>query len=515
MIACAQSNAPLTGGPKDTTAPRIDSAKTNPLNGALNFSGTEMVLAFDEYITLNKPIDNIIITPQPNTPPIYRSKNKKVFIEFKEDLLENTTYTLNINGAIQDFTEKNDSVFQYVFSTGDFIDSLSLHGHIVNGFTNLPSEGLLVGLYPPKDTISYDSIIYKTKPTYIAQTDASGHFNFNYLKGGSYDIFAINDKNRNLIADENEEIAFLPSGRVYAGDSVEIDMKSFLTADNECELKEVYFNYPGSITFSGSCPLENFKVRSDIDLVPEDSGSEDSLIFWLAKSPTSGMKFILDNNGEVDTLKPFYEGVPDKIEMGKMQLTNNLNKGMLLPGENLKITASEPINPIEGAYYFLDVDSNEVVIEYEIIEPRTITFKTLNTTASIFHLDSGAVKSYYGNYSDADINLSFENNDSSYFGNLKVNTVITQSVIVQLMNSSKEIITQVPYANTLYFNDLIPGDYSLVLIIDENNDGEWTTGSISEKREPEQQIYSVKPMTVKSKWDKEIDWYLKANPVEE
>ena len=375
----------------------------------------------------------------------------------------------------------------------------------------------MVGLYPPRDTVEYDSIIHKIKPTYIAQSDAGGNFNFNYLKGGEYDVFAIRDKNRNLLADENEEIAFYPLGRVNAGDSTEIEMKSFLPDNNECDLKEVYFNYPGSITFAGTCPFENFTARSDIDLVSEDSGEKDSLIYWLANSPKSGMKFIINNNGEADTIKPFYDNVPEKIEFGNLKFSNNIQKGMLLPGTNLEISSPEPINEIEGSYYFMDADSNKVDIEYDILEPRTITFKTLNSSAAIVHIDSAAIKSYYGNYSNTPINLSFDTYDSTFFGNLKVNidTTFSSPVIAQLINSKEEVIQEIPFSNTLIFNHLIPGDYNIILIIDENNDGKWTTGSISDLREPEQQIFTEKPIKVKSKWDKEIDWFFNAKPAEE
>ena len=84
ISACAQVT-PLTGGPKDTHAPRIDSAKTNPYNGQLNFDGSEIQMKFKEYIKLKNPNDNILITPQQTVAPIITSKNKKLSIVFQEE----------------------------------------------------------------------------------------------------------------------------------------------------------------------------------------------------------------------------------------------------------------------------------------------------------------------------------------------------------------------------------------------------------------------------------------------
>ena len=72
-------------------------------------------------------------------------------IELNNELLPNTTYTISFNHAVQDITEKNDSIFQFVFSTGDYIDSLSVEGRATAAFTNIPEKGFLVALYPVAD----------------------------------------------------------------------------------------------------------------------------------------------------------------------------------------------------------------------------------------------------------------------------------------------------------------------------------------------------------------------------
>ena len=208
LLSCAQTS-PLTGGPKDQYAPAIDSAKTSPYNGQINFADDKVIMKFNEYIKLNNPNDNILIIPQMNEKPTIMAKNKRLVITFNEPLQDNTTYTITFNNAIQDITESNDSVFQYVFSTGNYIDSLQIVGNVRDAFTNQLQKEMLVALYPKSLDANFDSIPLKFKPTYLCQTNAGGKFELNYLKDGVYYVFTFKDKNKNLLYDSGEPIAFM------------------------------------------------------------------------------------------------------------------------------------------------------------------------------------------------------------------------------------------------------------------------------------------------------------------
>ena len=70
------------------------------------------------------------------------------------------------------------------------------------------------------------------------------------------------------------------------------------------------------------------------------------------------------------------------------------------------------------------------------------------------------------------------------------------------------------------FEYLKPDAYYLRLYLDENGDGKWTTGSWSEKRQPEPIYYFPEKIQTKSNWDFEEEWdyqaveQLKAKPKE-
>ncbi len=65
---CAQQMAP-SGGIRDLYPPTLDTNKLTPAipaNFSTNFDANEIVLQFNEYFVLDKPLKNIIITPVPS-----------------------------------------------------------------------------------------------------------------------------------------------------------------------------------------------------------------------------------------------------------------------------------------------------------------------------------------------------------------------------------------------------------------------------------------------------------------
>jgi len=196
----------LEGGKKDINPPRLISSR--PLNYSSNFKGQKIELDFDEYIVLKNPNQELIISPPLPKKPDVRIKNKSIIIDLKNELRENTTYTLNFGKAIADNNEGNLLTnFEFVFSTGSYLDSLSVKGTILNSFNLQPSkESIIIGLYDQLE----DSVPLKSIPVYVGKTDDKGLFMINNVKADTFKIFALKDLNNNLIFDlPNEEIAFI------------------------------------------------------------------------------------------------------------------------------------------------------------------------------------------------------------------------------------------------------------------------------------------------------------------
>ena len=104
LVRCANVVSP-TGGPKDTVPPIV--LHSTPQNQATNFSDKEIHITFDEYVTLNNPNNNILISPPLDKNPEYKLSAKSLIIKFKEPLKPETTYSMNFGEAIKDLHEGN------------------------------------------------------------------------------------------------------------------------------------------------------------------------------------------------------------------------------------------------------------------------------------------------------------------------------------------------------------------------------------------------------------------------
>ena len=158
-MGCAQVVTP-TGGSKDSEPPVIKLSK--PENFSTNFKNKNVSITFDEYIQLKDLNKSLIISPPMEEKPMIRVKGKTLNINFDSFLKDSTTYNLYFGNALQDFNEGNPYLnFQYVFSTGSYIDSLSIKGKILNAFDLVSVEDVFV-----KDKGYYSWILNSQFPLY-------------------------------------------------------------------------------------------------------------------------------------------------------------------------------------------------------------------------------------------------------------------------------------------------------------------------------------------------------------
>ena len=146
------------------------------------------------------------------------SASKFIQIDIEDTLKLNTTYSFNFGQSIADNNESNALVnFQYVISTGDYIDSLRLKGVVKDAVNRKAEEFISVMLY--KIDSSYtDSIVYQKPPTYLTNTlDSLPVFDFNYLSPGQYQLVAIKDENSNNLFDPSlDKFGFLDEPILYS-----------------------------------------------------------------------------------------------------------------------------------------------------------------------------------------------------------------------------------------------------------------------------------------------------------
>jgi hypothetical protein len=205
--ACAKVGT-ISGGDKDTIPPFLVTSK--PLNFSTNFRAKKIKISFNEYIDLKDLPKEFLVSPPLSKLPEVKNINKNLIVEPLDSLLPNTTYTVNFGNSVVDFTAGNPvRNFEFVFSTGNFVDSLSVQGRLLNAFDLTPfKEAIYVMLY---NNLS-DSAPYLKLPNYICRTDPQGRYRLNNLKEGDYRLFALKDGNNNMKFDIlSETIAFADS----------------------------------------------------------------------------------------------------------------------------------------------------------------------------------------------------------------------------------------------------------------------------------------------------------------
>ena len=203
LAACASIGSP-EGGPRDYTPPQV--VKTTPEAGALNFKGDKVEIIFDEIINLKDQQKKVIISPAPKSQPMIRTVGKKVTIEFRDPLEENTTYVIDFSNAIEDNNEGNQlDGYTFAFSTGDVIDTLAVSGIVLHANDLEPMQHVIVGLHSNLDDTAFTNIPLER----VSRTNDRGQFTIRNLKPGSYHVFAINDMDGDYRMARTEDIAFL------------------------------------------------------------------------------------------------------------------------------------------------------------------------------------------------------------------------------------------------------------------------------------------------------------------
>ena len=205
---CANTTQAPTGGPKDTIPPTLVKVSPFPGTTSVPSSKTKLVFTFNEYVKI-KDANSVFLSPPLEKKPKAAISGKSLVVTFESDLDTNTTYTLDLTGAIVDNNEGNPFPgFTLVFSTGKQIDSMCVTGVVQDCNTLMPMKGATVMLY--KD--QRDSAVFLQRPVAAAKTDDWGFFSIRNIQDTVYRIYAIKDENNNNKYDpESERIAFLDS----------------------------------------------------------------------------------------------------------------------------------------------------------------------------------------------------------------------------------------------------------------------------------------------------------------
>lgn len=546
LTSCANVVSP-SGGPKDVTPPVV--LQTAPLNKATNFNGKEIHISFDEYVTLNNPNNNILISPPLETNPEYKLSGKSLIIKFKESLKPDRTYSINFGEAIKDLHEGNlFKDYSYIFSTADNIDTLTLKGKLLKADNHEASADFYVMLYSTQnDTLKIDSLPYLVKPDYVTKSDKEGNFRFSGLKDGDYLIFALKDGNSNLKFDlPNEEVAFLdslvkPFYEKNINDTVtdavntavdkykSLTMYSFLEEDSIQRLLRKEVPSEGLLRFVFKYPAENVNINvleplpDTFNILKTFSMNHDTVSWYFTPNKDSLLLAInydtIINDTSQISLKPMKTTAKRrKLEdvVKSLKISNNLSASKLKPEQQLILTFDEPVVEVAMRDTNWFIAGNDTIINklrFEKIDTFGLKYKLEETflpenSYKIIFPDS-VFYAFSGKTNDTTM-ISFKVPEISQYGNLFVTIDVPENVpqiIVELLDEKGKLIEKqiVKESQKLSFNYLTPNKYKLRAVLDKDANGKWSPGDYGKKLLPEAVFYHKDIFDVKANWDIDLD----------
>ncbi len=491
LIGCA-SIQPLSGGDKDTTAPvitstSVDSAATNVTTAVFEFN-------FDEYIQQKQALENLLISPNQSVPPTITVKKRRLTIELNDSLIPNTTYTFQFNGAIADINEGNPvNNYNYIFSTGDYIDSAYYDGFVINYLDKTPCSECNVHLYK-----SYsDTTLLKHKPAYLARTNKSGRFIFNNLPSQRFYAIAIHDKNKNYFYDK-EELISLP--QIRHSDTTSIDTLSVFPNQNMDDYKVT---------------LESTKVPGVYSFISNKAITTDTI-----KLLFNGKEIPFQLSFNKDSIKSIYRQNSDtlaiELHVGKdtftytsvlnlSKLKYNVKPSIKQHAGNIQIKSTTPITEIDTSKIFLQIDSVKSPIKIVRIDTFSLSINTAANykTAQLILLQNSLTDLYNQTNKGDTLNTIKTTEDPTTLSlDIKGDSSSTYILIITT-NKSEVVKTQFSGSKKLTYSDLRAGTYKATLYTDINNNGVWDTGNVFTGKVPEP-ITITEEFEIRENWDKEL-----------
>ncbi|MFC1562701.1 Ig-like domain-containing protein [candidate division KSB1 bacterium] len=455
LLKCA-SQGPPSGGSVDNVPPEI--VDVYPAAGATNIdTHTDIYLKFSEDMNQISVEKSIFITPLLAEELYFRWDGKRLNIRNKNGLQSGVTYVINVGTESKDLRNiKMKNSYSWAFSTGESIDTCEISGKI---FSEEEKTGILIWAFKLNGDKEIDPSEHS--PDYSTQTDEKGEFRLEYLSGGIYRLFAVNDINNNLKYDIQSDYIGIPC----------CDLK--LTDNNE--------------------RIENF-------------------FFTMAMEDTSDIS-ITARNKPLTVERISFAGAGDN---SASEISYHLVKDSLMnipPDTKIEIRFNQAVDTLSLRNGFAVIDIDENMISGNIFwkDPLCFVFSPLNSfgekTGYSITIDSSLTSAINGNKLSKDFNLYFQTGERLSFGSISGEIKnINENIIIELYNSqNKDERIKKEISNTgKYIIDFIkPGEYTIFAFVDTDRDIMYTNGKSYPFQPSERFTFRFEPVIVRSGWDNE------------
>lgn len=510
LYGCAQIGVP-TGGEKDVFPPR--DTLSLPPNYSVHFRSPQIKIKFNEFIVL-KNVADICMYPLPEKKPEVFTQGKWLYIKFKSPLQPNTTYQIHFNKVIADLNEGNElDHFVYVFSTGPALDTGRIQGNIVDIRDLSPARDVIV--YFTTDTLA-DSLLLRGKYEYAVSTDKQGHFELSYLPATYFRVFAIQDRNKNGKVEHDEMAGFI-SDPVLSLHNENITLEMFPVKPSK-----LYVTNRREVSAGRYLLLLNRKVDS---LIIDPLFQTQSNFFYRHSGDSVWVYFSVISSSDYETknivLKQqdrIIDTIPLKFSKdvkGSMKLTIEKSPVVCWEKKAYCIYADYPIVQIDTAAVFLQPEKDpNVSIPFNLIMENPYTVRLVPSTGLTQSLKlickRGAFAFAPFIVSDS-VNALLPAIREKDFASLEIDLRnIEASYLLELYDQNKMVSrVKVSKDEKVSYYPLSEGSYTLMLVRDDNHNGQWDTGEIYPLRQPEKRFRYKGEINLKKGWIQEIVWDLK------
>ena len=439
---------PPAGGPRDSLPPIL--LRASPPDSTLNFRGNRIVLEFDEFIDAQNT-QSVLLTPYPLRPPRFEPRLRTLTITLQDTLEPNTTYTINFGEAIKDVNEGNVlRNFDYTFSTGAALDSLSFSGNVVLAETGAVDTNMVAVLYRNLD----DSALVKDRPRYIAKLNRSGSFQFRNLPSGTFALYAYGDANSRSYSGRNQLFAFADSPIVVRSGAAPVTLYAF---------REGQPGTPATPAFGGGTPGSN-RLRA---------GAEN-----------------------------------------RLQFSTNISSNTLDLLSPLVLTFEQPLRTFDSTRIRLTQDSTFTPVASSATLDTTSRRLTVRTdwkegTRYQLILDQAFAEDTLGRRLLKTDTLTFATRKATEYGSLSIrlrNIDLSLNPVLQFVQNNNVVLSAPIPSGTFSQALFLPGDYELRVLYDRNGNGKWDPGQFfGGKRQPELVKPIERRVNVKANWDNEFE----------
>ncbi|MCO5248509.1 MAG: Ig-like domain-containing protein [Chitinophagales bacterium] len=514
-VSCATPGSPL-GGAQDATPPKVEDF--TPAQLTTNFKSKSISIRFDEWVTVVNIKQNLIISPPLKEDPIITARKNYLNIHFKSELDSNTTYSIFFGQSVKDNNEGNviDNL-QYVFSTGDYLDSLKISGKVTTTDQSSIPENTFVQLYKNTE----DSIITTEKPLYIYKLEKDGSFNMQYLPTDTFRLFVLNDLNNNYKYDlPTEWIGKYDSLIALDSNVSNLEISIYLPEDSKIKIKD-YNNKlkDGILTVEfnkelnprkDSVFIKNF--QSD-ELIPFSQKTSNRIYNFFIINDTLSNTYILYNHAElIDsiTVKPASGSHEKSLFLPTAQM--NLKNSILKANKNGLFTFNTnfPIKYIHPDKIYLISKNDTVKMNQKNIQQSNWKFSTYinlseNEETKILFLDSAI--QFYGNKFSDSISYNIASTKKEELANLILDIKFPSkdiSYVLRVFTKDNYLWDELILENTdslqYQIKEQFPNDYFIEVIEDLNKSGTWNGASFWDSRKPER-VFKSQVYSSRANWD--------------